>query len=286
MPKDFAFQVVGGRVKDISRSPDAVARLWARRRCGAARIRIVGVAAALAVVLGGGMGDASMVRETALGRARVPTLANCVVAWNRAVLGSGRVLDRVVAKYDAALMFVSKDRVCGFAFPTPVAESAGGLGPYFTALDGDYQSGSDPLTGPASRVYWPSLEARATKHTNIRVDGRTGRVTADRGATITTSDSIVVDTKTPCSAVVLTPWLARWSVLRSTVSCPWVRTLLWTWTDHETTARGQHLPSDSSLRILSWRCAGSDPRPLGPGGPPVYLRVRCTTGQQTIEAAQ
>ena len=88
-----------------------------------------------------------MVRETALGRTRVPTLANCVVAWNRAVLGSGRVLDRVVAKYDAALMFLSKDRVCGFAFPTPVAESAGGLGPYFTTLDGDYRVGFGPAHG-------------------------------------------------------------------------------------------------------------------------------------------
>ena len=268
------------------RSSDGVARPWARRRCGAVRIRIVGVAAALAVGVGCGIGNASMVKGAALGRARVPTLANCVLAWNRAVLGSGRVLDRVVAKYDAALMFVSKDRVCGFAFPTPVAESAGGLGPYFTALDGDYQLGWDPLTGPASRVYWPSLEARATKHTNIRVDGRTGRVTPDRGATIATSDSIVLDIKTPCSVVVLAPWLARWSVLGRTVSCPWVKTLLWTWTDHETTARVQHLPSGSTLRILSWRCVGSDPRPLGPGGPPVYLRVRCTTGRQAIEAAQ
>lgn len=231
--------------------------------------------------------DASRADGTALVPVRAPTLARCVAAWNGALLGTGRALDRVVAKYDAALMFVSRDHVCGLAFPTFVVQSAGGgLGPYFTALDGDYEWLSDPLSGPGSSVNVASLEARASRQTNIRVDSRTGRVIADRGAMLATSDSIVMDTKTPCSVVLLAPWLSRWRVLSRTVSCVCVRTLLWTWVERQPTVRLTHLPAVRTLRILSWGCVGSDRQPLGPGGTPVFRRVRCSSGQQAVEAAQ
>ena len=159
-----------------------------RVACGAAAMMLVGCGAA------GALASAS----ASIVRAAVPTLMGCVAEWNSAPLGPGR---RLAIDGHAALMFVFRDRTCGFAFPTRLAQAAGDYGVFVTALGGDYELHFDPLTGSASTIYAgaASLLAGASHHTNVHVDPTDGRLVADRGARIATAPFTVLDPAAPCS---------------------------------------------------------------------------------------
>lgn len=262
-------------------------RAWAAD-VHAAVLRGICLGGVLALVAG--CGTSSAVALTPTVPAGHPTLAKCIAAWNEAVLGTGkRFVRSVAADGEAALMFVFRDRACGLAFPEHVSQDAGTVGVFVSALDGDYQLVSDPLSGPGSSATLGErdVQQRASGLTNVRVDPRTGEVAATvPGDEIATVPFTLLDTKTACTTVIAQPSGTGWKVVKRTVSWLWVRTLVWAWMDR--TGKVVKTPGSNRLvrQVLGWRCVGSDLRALGQGSPRVYTRVSCRDGMKVVQISR
>jgi hypothetical protein len=174
-------------------------------------------------------------------------------------------------------MLVSGDRVCVLGFPTREVQDAGAAGIYLSALDGDYELAFDPLSGPATMLNSLGVQARASRRTNVRVELPSGKLLADPGATIATSTSKVLDTTTPCAAI-SSSVVRGAKILRRTVSCLWVRVLLWAWDQHKGTAVLTKGTEHRERRILGWRCQVSQPVATR------FLTFTCRKGPQLVKA--
>lgn len=78
-----------------------------------------------------------------------------------------------------------------------------------------------------------------------------------------------------------------WKLVRRNVSCLWVKTVEWAWSDHD----GKPLKAtgganESKRRILDWTCVASDRKPLTPGSSPVTSSLlTCTSGPHAFQAS-
>ena len=237
-------------------------------------------------ILASGASARGATSATATGIAsRSRTLGECVGMWNRAPLGEGRRTAAADAAYGRrVLLFAFSDGVCGVAFPARVPGAMGIGAVFISGLGGDYQWEPNPLSGPDHEP--PSgtqLQAIAEGHTNARIAIPAGTVIADRGAVMATLRPAFMDTHADCEEV-LTPSSADnaspgiYKLLRRTVSCPWVRTVVWAWSAREGTPSGATAPP-AHLLIDGWRCAGSDLTQTLAG----YQRVSCSKGKSVVK---
>ncbi len=263
-----------------------------RLRGSARRVGLWGRAAQLQLTLIGALAAAiscacaagSVTARSGNARSAKPlTIERCVAEWNTARLGDGHVLAKVLAAdgpTEAALMFVSRDGVCGFAFDTEASLATGLGGVFVTAFGGAYDLGQDPLSGLASTfdsATAAALEGRAGRTTNIHIDLHDGTVVAERGESLESVQGDVIDRTSGCRVVQVTPSLNAWLVGRRTVNCLRMRILAWAWELGEGAALTVRSRGAAAREIAGWRCVGTD-QAKDFSGPFGYKRVTCTAG--------
>jgi hypothetical protein len=211
-----------------------------------------------------------------VGRApeHAPTLSRCVSQWNRASLGD-RDLAALASAEDgtAALMSAFADGSCSLVFPS----ARGQAKVFVTGLDGDYALDANPLGGYAPS---PSLEgqlvAQAERQTDVHViPGSAGKIAADRNARMPTLSVKLLDAAADCQQI-WTPAGSAYALVRTSVACPWVRSIIWSWSAH------QHPPGSlgsprADVRIIGWHCTGTR---YGNGE---FTQVICRTPTNLIE---
>jgi len=156
-----------------------------------------------------------------------PTLSQCVQRWNQAPLGNGRHSAVADGAFSPAALMFTTDGVCGLAFPPKAARATGEGGVFVNGLSGDYPLAQSPLQ--AYRAESPTqarLEARAGVRTNVHIALSTGKLTAERGATMPTVDVSLLGAATGCTTIAPPLHAVPYSVVKTTVSCPLVRTLI------------------------------------------------------------
>jgi hypothetical protein len=204
------------------------------------------------------------------------TLRGCVSRWNEASLGE-RELAAVASAGagTAAMMSAFADGSCGLVFPSPGGKES----VLVSGLDGDYALDANPLGdfGPE-----PSLEdeliARAERRTDVHViPGSHGKIAADPYARMPTLPLKLLDNAGDCHQI-LTPGGSDYVLVRTSVLCPWVRSIIWSWSAHQH-PRGSDGSPRADVRILGWRCEGTD---YGHGE---FTQVICRTASNLIEVA-
>ena len=247
-----------------------------------------GVAAACAgAALAAGVAAIATASERAASR---PTLARCVAAWNDARSpGVRRYAASVAAggNRPGALVFLSKDGVCGLALPLrDVVATDGGQGVFVSAWGRDWVLGADPLSGMHAGLlrHEASLEGRAMFQTNATIDYRTGELAATGGRGLARINRSVIDRSPNCSRLVYTESepgaggvIALFDMTRRRISCFAARSFVWRLLGSPagsglTVARGRVV-----RRLDGWRCLAS-------AGPyrTVATEIRCDRGAQEI----
>ena len=264
----------------------------ARRR--ERRRRLIGLVALLAIIAlavvvysVGFAGHAERSPRSGSTSTPVATLSRCIESWNRAPLGNGRALaDAAGGNGPVALMFISEDGVCGFALPARVAAASGLVTVFVSELGGDYSLAQSPeLSVGAGSPAAAHLEALAGKHTNVRVDLPSGKLTATPNASLPTVPVNLVAANAGCRAIpnvapngTTSGTPAAYNLVSTTVGCPLVRAITWAWSAGEASSATTGAPA-SHQQIAGWRCAGRDLVQRHPG---TYVRVTCIKRQSTF----
>lgn len=223
----------------------------------------------------------------------LPSLAECVSAWNAAVLGTGRQTIRAIALADdTALMARSSDGVCVLALP-PGAGHTDGEGWYLTLLRGDYDLGTTPVNGVGSPHPPSGGEARmrepAATHTNVEVSARTGRIKAASGGLIPTLPYTILDRGLACKNIIYPDIHNQivpdgYALIRSTATCGWVRSLIFAYEAREGSLLGRGQSGAPIRELAGWRCSGAGPFPARSVAQASRFRLRCVRGSQIVEA--
>ncbi len=241
-----------------------------------ARIGLTGVAAVTLVSLCVGTLQVSPATAGGGRDGQAPTLGSCVSKWNHASLGDRDLAAIASASAgSAALVAALADGSCTLVFP-PV----GGHDRVFvTGLDGDYALDANPLgeDGPHPAVE-EQLAALVERETDVHVIPRSrGMIAADRHARMPTLRLHLLDTGADCHQI-WTPTGLGYALVRTTVLCPWVRSIIWSWSAHEH-PRAVTASPHAEVHILGWRCGGTD---YGDGE---FTQVICRTATNLIEVA-
>ena len=221
------------------------------------------------------------------------SLSGCVKAWNTAVLGNGRKTIRKVARNShKALIAVSSDGVCVLAF-SPDAGYTQGQGVYFSALRGDYDMRSAPFDGQGSPHPPLGGEAKirepAATEANVEVQAQAGMIKAIAAGTTQTRPYTLLNRGPSCKTVVPSPSGRPnvpdgYQVTKSTVSCGWVRSLIFAYEAGQGSLLGQGSSGAPIRRLAGWRCSGAGPFPARSMGEAAHFRLKCVRGKQIIEA--
>jgi hypothetical protein len=259
--------------------PKAILAKW---RSGVATAMWLGATALLLASCGSSLASPSQVHADRH-QQQTSSLLECVQKWNRATLGEGHFeasLDATVRR-QSALMFSFPNGACGLAFSRRMTATGSRRQPLVNFESGDYPLAWSPL-GLVSSPEQVKLNADASKRTNVVVN-KSGRVVVRPHAHIFDVPFDVF--KTPnCAHVVVVPvgpLNAQYEIVKTTVSCVAVRTLLWAWTSSQASKEQAHSPS-SMVRASGWQCIGSEPIP---GFTPVTdEKITCTSGGDIMEA--
>jgi hypothetical protein len=184
-------------------------------------------------------------------------------------------------------MFASPDGVCGLAFSSRAAEATGEGAVFVSGLGGDYPLAGSPLHPyAADSSTQAQLEAQANKRTNVRLESPGGKVIAKPHATMPIVGFNLLDTTADCEHLLpaLTGTnsfsLVGYTLIKTTVSCPVVRTVIWAWSADEGTATHTGKPKANVL-IAGWHCVGTNL--LANSATPTYSQVTCSKGTNVIE---
>jgi hypothetical protein len=245
----------------------------------------LGIAFAAALIIGCGASRASDYRPRPPSLQAKLSLGECVSRWNKASLGNGRLLARVDAVEGGfALMFTLPDSACGLAFPRGAAPAnAHQPDPLVNVLGGNYALRWSPL-GIVSSSNIARFQADANRRTNVIVEKSGGKVLVRPRASIPAIHANVFVNAPGCGRVIVPGVVlsGRYNVIKATVDCLVVRTLIWAWTEEENSPTADASVPRSTLRIIGWRCVGAN---LIPGlTPPMYEKVTCTSGIDVVEA--
>jgi hypothetical protein len=208
----------------------------------------------------------------------IPSLSACVQRWNNASLGDGSLsASREAMTGKAALVFTFQNGACGLVFPTHTANKAEKQYATYVSIDGgNFSLDWSPL-GLVRRSEIEKLRADASRHTNVTVERKTGRIVAlhQHGQTLNVPANVFISPPGGCKRVTLpnSLYVGRYNVVHTDVSCIMTRTLLWAWATERSPAHPE------AIHILGWACVGTE-------GHPISTLVRRSSKRSLVQLAQ